>query len=90
MDKTLHIKGQMVFMGDWEQILFLACPIMKDLSNLLWSGLFVNDLRYKLTGCNMGITADWVGLALNPEISPSSIDLQIEVFVAPPLSPVGG
>merc|ERR1719187_622712 len=31
-------------MGDWEQILFLACPIMKDLSNLLWSGLFVNDL----------------------------------------------
>ena len=49
MDKTLHIKGQMVFMGDWEQILFLACPIMKDLNNLLWSGLFVNDLRYKMT-----------------------------------------
>merc|ERR1719402_1245444 len=44
VDKTLHIKGQMVFMGDWEQILFLACPIMKDLNNLIWSGLFVNDL----------------------------------------------
>ena len=22
----------------------LACPIMKDLSNLMWSGLFINDL----------------------------------------------
>ena len=30
VDKTLHIKGQMVYMQDWEQMLFLACPIMKD------------------------------------------------------------
>ena len=44
IDKTLHIKGQMVYMQDWEQMLFLACPIMKDLNNLVWSGLFVNDL----------------------------------------------
>ena len=44
IDKTLHIKGQMVWMQDWEQMLFLACPIMKDLQNLVWSGLFVNDL----------------------------------------------
>ena len=44
IDKTLHIKGQMVYMQDWEQMLFLACPMMKDLNNLVWSGLFVNDL----------------------------------------------
>ena len=44
VDKTLHIKGQMVYMKEWEQMLFLACPIMKDLSNLIWSGLFINDL----------------------------------------------
>merc|ERR1719186_279497 len=44
VDKTLHIKGQMVFMKEWECILFLACPMMKDLNNLIWSGLFVNDL----------------------------------------------
>ena len=44
IDKTLHIKGQMVFMEVWDQILFLSCPIMKDLQNLVWSGLFVNDL----------------------------------------------
>ena len=27
-------------------MLFLACPIMSGLNNLLWSGLFINDLRY--------------------------------------------
>ena len=44
IDKTLHIKGQMVYMKDWEQMLFLACPMMPDLNNLVWSGLFINDL----------------------------------------------
>ena len=44
IDKTLHIKGQMIFVPEWEQMLFLACPIMKDLNNLIWTGLFVNDL----------------------------------------------
>merc|ERR1711962_774448 len=36
--------GQMVFMDAWECILFLACPMMKDLNHLIWSGLFINDL----------------------------------------------
>ena len=36
VDKTLHIKGQMVYMKEWEQMLFLACPMMKDLNNLMW------------------------------------------------------
>ena len=45
IDKTLHIKGQMVYIEEWQQMLFLACPIMKDLNHLIWSGLFVNDLR---------------------------------------------
>merc|ERR1719167_1709993 len=44
IDKTLHIKGQMIFIPEWQQMLFLACPIMKDLNNLIWSGLFINDL----------------------------------------------
>merc|ERR1712012_631413 len=34
----------MVYMKEWEQMLFLACPMMKDLNNLVWSGLFINDL----------------------------------------------
>ena len=46
VDKTLHIKGQMIYIDAWQQMLFLACPIMKDLNNLIWTGLFVNDLRY--------------------------------------------
>ena len=45
LDKTLHIKGQMVFIQEWSLMLFLACPIMKGLNNLIWSGLFINDLR---------------------------------------------
>merc|ERR1719357_2300888 len=44
IDKTLHIKGQMIYIKEWQQMLFLACPIMKGLNNLIWSGLFINDL----------------------------------------------
>jgi len=43
-DKTLHIKGQMVFMKEWDAMLFLACPMLPKLENLIWTGLFVNDL----------------------------------------------
>ena len=46
VDKTLHIKGQMIYIAEWQQMLFLACPIMKGLNNLIWSGLFINDLRF--------------------------------------------
>ena len=38
------VLGQMVWIADWDQMLFLACPMMKDLNNLVWTGLFVNDL----------------------------------------------
>ena len=34
----------MILIQEWNQMLFLACPIMNDLSNLMWSGLFVNEL----------------------------------------------
>ena len=44
IDKTLHIKGQMIFIQEWQLMLFLSCPIMKGLNNLVWSGLFINDL----------------------------------------------
>jgi hypothetical protein len=39
------LQGQMVYMAEWDSMLFLACPIMKELNNLVWSGLFINDLR---------------------------------------------
>ena len=34
----------MIFIPEWKQIIFLACPMMKDLRSLVWTGLFVNDL----------------------------------------------
>ena len=34
----------MILIQEWGQMLFLACPIMKELNNLIWCGLFVNDL----------------------------------------------
>ena len=34
----------MIFIPEWKQMLFLACPIMKDLRSLVWTGLFINDL----------------------------------------------
>lgn len=46
VDKTLHLKGQMIFIPEWNQMLFLSCPMMNDLNNLVWTGLFVNDLRH--------------------------------------------
>ena len=60
LDKTLHIKGQMVFIQEWSLMLFLACPIMKGLNNLIWSGLFINDLRLFLlcTACVKQWTID--------------------------------
>ncbi len=34
----------MVYIESWKKILFLGCPIINGLSNLVDSGLFVNDL----------------------------------------------
>ena len=34
----------MILVQEWQQMLYLACPMMKDLTSLIWSGLFVNEL----------------------------------------------
>lgn len=44
VDNSLHIKGQMMFMAEWNLIMFLASPILTDLTTLEKSGLYVNDL----------------------------------------------
>jgi hypothetical protein len=46
----------MVYMAEWDSMLFLACPIMKELNNLVWSGLFINDLRLAASIFNRNIT----------------------------------
>lgn len=43
-DKSLHLKGQMMFMAEWNVIMFLSSPSLKDLETLAFSGLYINDL----------------------------------------------
>ena len=43
-DKSLHLKGQMMFMAEWGVIMFLSSPILTDMDSLNVNGLYVNDL----------------------------------------------
>ena len=43
-NKSLHMKGEMMFMSDWDLILFLASPVLNDIASLEWAGLYINDL----------------------------------------------
>ena len=43
-DKSLHLKGQMMFMAEWNVIMFMSSPILSDMDALGFNGLFVNDL----------------------------------------------
>jgi hypothetical protein len=38
------IIGQMLYMEDWNMMLYLANPVMPDLNGLVDAGLFINDL----------------------------------------------
>ena len=44
VDKSLHLKGQMHFMPDWNVVMFLCSPALKDIEQLASSGLYVCDL----------------------------------------------
>ena len=43
-DKSLHLKGQMMFMAEWNVIMFLCSPSLSDLDSLSFAGLYINDL----------------------------------------------
>ena len=44
VQKSLRMKGEMMFMSDWDLILFLASPILNDIASLERAGLYINDL----------------------------------------------
>jgi len=44
VDKSLHLKGQMNFMADWNVVMFLCSPAIKNLDDLNFAGLFICDL----------------------------------------------
>ncbi|XP_033751645.1 soluble guanylate cyclase 88E-like [Pecten maximus] len=41
---TLHLKGQMVFMPEWDCIIFMGTPVMENLEAMGRAGLYINDL----------------------------------------------
>lgn len=43
-EKTLRLKGQMIYMENWRMIMFLGTPVMPDLTALINTGLYINDL----------------------------------------------
>ncbi|XP_031764215.1 soluble guanylate cyclase 88E isoform X1 [Galleria mellonella] len=40
----LHLKGQMIYMDNWRLMMYLGTPVMPDLSALVSTGLYINDL----------------------------------------------
>ena len=44
VDKSLHMKGQMHFMADWNVVMFLCSPAIANVEQLAASGLFICDL----------------------------------------------
>nr|CAD7456517.1 unnamed protein product [Timema tahoe] len=43
-DKTLRLKGQMIYMDNWRMMMYLGTPMMPDLNSLITTGLYINDL----------------------------------------------
>ncbi|XP_024941625.1 soluble guanylate cyclase 88E isoform X2 [Cephus cinctus] len=43
-DKTLSLKGQMIYMDNWRMMMYLGTPVMPDLNALIGTGLYINDL----------------------------------------------
>lgn len=43
-ERKLRLKGQMIYMDNWQLIMFLGTPVMPKLSSLISTGLYINDL----------------------------------------------
>ncbi|EEC05467.1 soluble guanylyl cyclase beta subunit, putative, partial [Ixodes scapularis] len=43
-DALLHLKGQMMYMDEWQSMVYLATPVMRDLETMVLTGLYINDL----------------------------------------------
>ncbi|ENN73694.1 hypothetical protein YQE_09691, partial [Dendroctonus ponderosae] len=43
-EKNLRLKGQMIYMDNWKMMMYLGTPVMPDLTSLINSGLYINDL----------------------------------------------
>ncbi|XP_063709211.1 soluble guanylate cyclase 88E-like [Culicoides brevitarsis] len=43
-ERRLRLKGQMIYMEEWQMIMFLGTPVMPKLTSLISTGLYINDL----------------------------------------------
>ncbi|XP_054261820.1 soluble guanylate cyclase 88E-like [Macrosteles quadrilineatus] len=43
-EKSLRLKGQMIYMDNWRMLMYLGTPVMPDLNSLVSTGLYINDL----------------------------------------------
>ncbi|XP_054723630.1 soluble guanylate cyclase 88E-like, partial [Uloborus diversus] len=43
-DRLLHLKGQMMYMEEWQSMVYLGTPVMRDLDAMVHTGLYINDL----------------------------------------------
>ncbi|EDO40362.1 predicted protein, partial [Nematostella vectensis] len=53
---TLHLRGQMKFMHDWDKFLFICSPLIANLDTMLQSGLYMNDLSMHDTSQEMALS----------------------------------
>ncbi|XP_031638336.1 soluble guanylate cyclase 88E isoform X2 [Contarinia nasturtii] len=42
--RNLRLKGQMIYMENWRMIMFLGTPVNSDITSLISTGLYINDL----------------------------------------------
>ena len=85
VDNSLHIKGQMMFMAEWNLIMFLAAPILTDLGTLEKSGLYVNDLPMHDFSRDLLLAADQKSDTLKEalESEQASINIQAVLILIP-------
>ena len=72
-------------MAEWDSMLFLACPIMKELNNLVWSGLFINDLRLAAIILTASFSAEiqhvFVLCHMKKTVHPAVLRIRIRLFL---------
>ncbi|XP_022238313.1 soluble guanylate cyclase 88E-like [Limulus polyphemus] len=43
-NQLLHLKGQMMYMEEWKNIVYLGSPVIRDLDSMIKTEIFINDL----------------------------------------------
>ena len=80
VDNSLHLKGQMMFMAEWNLIMFLAAPILNDIGTLEKSGLYVNDLPMHDFSRDLLLAADQKSDTLKEALETEQANMHIQAI----------